>query len=149
MRTPKEYTPNPQANKLNLAAYGKYLAEIASGCAACHTQRKGGRVIESMKFAGGRQLKKSWGTVTSANITPDKETGIGNLTKEDFIGLFKSFQEPVKMPEDKKHENTVMPWAQYSGLTEEDLGAIYEYLRTVKSIKNRVEKRSSIRLRND
>ena len=68
------------------------------------------------------------------------ETGIGNRSKENFIGLFKSFKEPIKLPEGQTHENTVMAWSSYAGMTEDDLGAIYDYLQTIKPVSHVVEK---------
>jgi hypothetical protein len=46
------------------------------------------------------------------------------------------------MPAKSMEYNTVMPWTMFAGMTERDLGAIYKYLRSVKSIKNKVEKYS-------
>jgi hypothetical protein len=51
--------------------------------------------------------------------------------------------DPIKYPpfETKPEEfNTIMPWTMYSGMNDEDLGAIYEYLRTVSPVKNAVVK---------
>ncbi|MBZ0099059.1 MAG: cytochrome c, partial [Taibaiella sp.] len=66
-------------------------------------------------------------------------TGLGNWTKEQFIAKFKGYQDSTyKSPKiDFMHEyNTVMPWMMYSTMTERDLAAIYEYLRTLKQIDN-------------
>jgi hypothetical protein len=90
-----------------------------------------------MEYAGGRTFKGVFGTVTSPNITPD-ETGIGNTTKEAFIGRFKSFATMTELPPAPKGRNTIMPWVPYSRLTDEDLGAIYDYLRSLKPVKNKV-----------
>lgn len=122
-------------------ARGKYLATISS-CIMCHTpMTNSAKSIPGMDLAGGQPFKlPEGGFVRSANITPDLETGIGNRTKENFIGLFKAFNDPVRLPEDKRHENTVMPWPGFAGMTEEDLGAINDYLQTVKPVTNRVEK---------
>src|SRR3954454_10422564 len=59
-------------------ARGRYLAEAAD-CEACHTTEHGER------FAGGRPFDTDFGTIYSPNITPDKETGIGDWTDADFI----------------------------------------------------------------
>lgn len=80
--------------------------------------------------------------VTSANITPDKETGIGSWTKEAFVQRFKTYAdstyvgEPVAVGE----FNSVMPWMMYGQMNEEDLTAIYTYLKTVAPISNSVVK---------
>jgi hypothetical protein len=118
-------------------AYGKYLVELAD-CRTCHTPKSNMQNIEGMEFAGGFDMKMPGITrAVSANITPDEQTGIGKLTREDFIARFKSFdgQEAFEVTE---AQQTPMPWSDYAGMTETDLGAIYDYLRTVKPIKNKV-----------
>jgi hypothetical protein len=99
-----------------------------------------------MVFAGGSELKTSWGTVIRpANITPDADTGIGTWTEEQFIQKFKACQsapDPV-LTEAERMANTFMPWRDYAGMTREDLGAIYAFLRTQKPVLNRVEKFSA------
>ncbi|MCH8012916.1 MAG: c-type cytochrome [Candidatus Marinimicrobia bacterium] len=138
---PKPWEPQTQLDPSNSVAYGKYLSTIGD-CVACHsTMTNTAQFIEGMDFAGGNEyIIPNGGIVRSANITPDLETGIGNRSKDNFIGLFKAFQEPIQLPEDSKHGNTVMAWTAFAGMTVEDLGAIYDYLRTVKPVKNRVEK---------
>lgn len=133
----KEKTPDP-TDKI---AYGKYIVTIAS-CAECHTPKEKGKPIPGMEFAGGVEFHLPDGTlVRSANITPDKETGIGNMSKKTFIDLFKSYApENLKKTKFPKKHNTIMPWIMYAGMTKQDLGAIYEYLRTIKPVKNKVSK---------
>jgi mono/diheme cytochrome c family protein len=116
---------------------GNYLATIA-GCIGCHTPiNDRGEPLPGMTLAGGQKF----GNVQSANITPDPETGIGNWSKEEFLVAFKKWQDPVMqqivMPEGR---NTVMPWIDFAGMKEEDLGAIYDYLRTVQPVRNPIEK---------
>jgi mono/diheme cytochrome c family protein len=125
--------------RTNSVEYGGYLVKIA-GCTDCHTQRGAfGGLKEDLAFAGGQEFNLSGVLrVRSANITPDKETGIGVLTREQFISRFKSFKD-VEAETVAPARQTVMPWPLYAGMTEEDLGAIYDYLRTVKSIENQVE----------
>ncbi len=74
--------------------------------------------------------------------SPDDETGIGKWTREDFIRRFKvqadsSYVVPVVSAGDF---NTIMPWTMYANMTEEDLGAIYAYLTSLKPIENKVVK---------
>ena len=62
-------------------AYGEYLVNAAN-CNDCHTKKVDGQEVEGMKFAGGFAFNlPNRTTVTTANITPDKDTGIGNWTK--------------------------------------------------------------------
>lgn len=121
--------------------YGKYMAN-AAGCIDCHTQMVKGEFVKGMEFAGGFQFKLPNGDiVNSANITADMETGIGALTKENFIARFKTYDNlQAQHIAVKDHEkNTIMPWTKLAGMTEVDLGAIYTYLRTMPPVKNKVE----------
>jgi hypothetical protein len=63
-------------------------------------------------------------------------------TKEQFIRKFKeTLNENYKNSMYKPGEfQTIMPWTVYAGMTEQDLGSIYDYLRTIPSVKNKVEK---------
>jgi Cytochrome c len=135
-----EFSAKPQTT--DKVAYGKYLTTVAT-CIECHTQAKRGRIIEDLAFGGGRLFTMPNGLVASANITPDKETGIGGWDEELFIQRFKVFDKnQQKMNENVKEGeyNSVMPWKMYSELKREDLSAIYAYLKTVKPISNRVIK---------
>jgi mono/diheme cytochrome c family protein len=116
--------------------YGKYLVTSAS-CNFCHSQANNGKPIPGLEFAGGMKFQMGDKTVTSANITPDKETGIGNWTQEAFLQRFKSFRDTSKGHKPSL-ATSPMPWYDYSGMTETDIKAIYTYLRTVKPVSNRV-----------
>jgi len=121
-------------------AYGKYLSLV---CIECHTVAKDGQIIMEKVFAGGRKFPlPGGGTVYSANITPDKETGIGNWTEEQFIQRFKLYQDSsLKLPDVPPNTfNTYMPWVMFSGMKTEDLSAIYNYLMGLEPKKNRVIK---------
>lgn len=121
-------------------AYGKYLASL-SGCAHCHTPRSGLGFDEDRWMAGGVETKSPGVLhVVSANITPH-ESGIGRYSREQFISLFKAYEDAEAVAVEVPPENrTLMPWTDYAKMTEEDLGAIYDYLRTVKPIDNKVER---------
>jgi mono/diheme cytochrome c family protein len=122
-------------------AYGKYVLTFAS-CGECHTPVDDkGQPLPGMALAGGRTFAMPPGTVRSANLTPDPETGIGNWTKEAFIARFKAAaKDDFRHPATLQHANfnTVMPWQMYSGMSEQDLGAIFAYLKSVKPVKNTV-----------
>lgn len=75
-----------------------------------------------------------WGTSFTANLTPDKETGLGTWTKENFVATIRNARHmgagrPVLPP---------MPAPVYANLTDEDLGAVFDYLQTVPAISNKV-----------
>lgn len=122
-------------------AYGKYMTIIA-GCAECHTPQEQGVDLEGMYLAGGFEFKMSFGTVRSSNITPHKETGIGNWSKEVFVNRFKQYDVPNDSLRDVggNQLNSIMPWQMYAGMKEQDLEAIYTYLKTVEPVENKVEK---------
>jgi len=137
---PAEPEPMLNIDKSNPSEYGKYLTTIA-GCADCHTPKDGGEKIEGMDFAGGFEIPMETGGVCrSANITPDKETGIGSWSKESFIERFRYYQNNDSLFVENGEFNSEMPWKVYAGMTNEDLGAIYEYLKTVKPVKNQIQK---------
>ncbi|MGV3559069.1 c-type cytochrome [Larkinella arboricola] len=118
--------------------YGRYLVTMA-GCADCHTKRAMGGLAKKAAFAGGTEIRMAGGTLRTANITPDLETGIGAWTKDAFIRRFKTYDPATfSAPEVGSGFNTVMPWSMYAGMSEQDLGAIYEYLKTVKPVRNNV-----------
>jgi mono/diheme cytochrome c family protein len=134
--------PVPPPDKSDPVAYGKYLVTIAA-CAECHTPKDDrGETIPGMEFAGGWEMHGPNGLrVVTANITPHPETWMGKATKEEFIGRFKAFANvnASNAPQAQKGRNTLMPWLTYSGMTEEDLGAVYAYLKTVKAIEKKVD----------
>lgn len=117
---------------------GKYLVTIA-GCGDCHSPKD----ADLGAFAGGMDFQFPDGSILrAANITPDKETGIGSWTEEAFLMRFKMYQD-ADFAERKLapgEMQTLMPWKMYSGMKEEDLRAIYKYLRTQVPAKNKVER---------
>lgn len=137
---PQPYSSKKVPDRSDKVAYGKYLVTIA-GCADCHTQSVKGEPVQGMHLAGGTVIKLPFGILRSANITPDKETGIGSWTKEDFIKRFKAYDNDTVFAKVNRNEfNTIMPWQFFAGMTEEDLGSIYEYLRSLKPVRNIVNR---------
>jgi len=116
-------------------AYGKYLATIGR-CAFCHSPRKGQGTepIPGRLFAGGNEFRGPFGIRRSSNLTPDP-SGLGSTTREEFIALFRLHATPERVLPEK---NTIMAWSAYAGMTDADLGAVYEYLRTVPAVANTV-----------
>ena len=104
-----------------------------------------------MEYAGGFEFPLGNGyVVRSANITPDNETGIGLWSKEQFVAKFKAYDKPEAHSLYVKDGelNTMMPWTDFAGQTQEDLESIYAYLRTLPAVKNKVEKFSLMGVRN-
>jgi len=118
--------------------YGAYMTQSAA-CMECHTQDNNGKLLPGMEFAGGKGFTVNGKVIHSANITPDRATGIGDWTSNVFVQKFKAYGDPAKAPAVSKRDfQTIMPWYDYSGMTDTDLKAIYVYLRTIKSVKNKV-----------
>lgn len=133
---------NKRPDKSDKVAYGKYMF-TAAGCNDCHSQQDHGEIIEGLEMAGGFEFKFPNGDIVrSANITPDKETGLGNWTEDVFVGRFRMYNDSIFTPTKltDSQVNTVMPWMMYEGMTDEDLKAIFAYIQSVKPIKNEVEK---------
>ncbi len=142
MRTvPREYHSKPAPDPGNPVKYGEYLVTIAA-CSECHSMQVKGEPVPGMYLAGGFEFKLPNGTLHSANITPDPATGIGGWSKEFFIKRFKYYSSDSAhtIPPDPSGFNTIMPWTMFAGLTEQDLGAIYDYLRTIPPVRHPVEK---------
>jgi len=95
---------------------GEYLARAAD-CAACHTQGGG------PAYAGGVAFRLPFGTLYSTNITPDKETGIGGWSDEDFVRAVREGRSPgghALYP--------VFPYTSYTAMSRDDVLAIKQYL---------------------
>ena len=138
---PKKAEPQKRPDKSDWIAYGAYLTN-ASGCIECHTDVKGGQIIKELAFSGGRQFAFPDGSIVrSMNITSDK-TGIGSWTEEMFVQRFKQYADSTYVvPKVNPGEfNTIMPWVMYAQMNEDDLKAIYAYLKTTNPIENIVER---------
>lgn len=114
--------PGHAQNAATLAR-GEYLAR-ASDCIACHTD-PGGK-----PFAGGRPMLTPFGTLYSPNISPDRETGIGTWSADDFYKMMhtgRSRTGELLYP--------AMPFAAYTRMTRADVDAIFAYLRSVPPVR--------------
>ena len=102
--------------KASLVERGAYLARAAD-CMVCHTTQ-GGR-----EYAGGLGFKLPFGTLYSTNITPDKETGIGNYSDQDFLNAVHRGTR-----RDGARLYPAMPFTSYTYMTDADALAIKAYL---------------------
>ena len=71
-----------------------------------------------------------------ANITPDSATGIGRWSEAEFVRTIRTGVDPKG-----DSLNPFMPWQEMRRMTDDDLTAIYRYLRTVKPVRNAVPRR--------
>ncbi len=122
-------------------ANGRYLFTIAA-CYDCHTPYDKGKYDENLALAGGRTFPVPGGSVTSANITPDKETGIGTWTRDLFISRFAYYRDSVNAHRvvNPGELQSIMPWTLYGKMTDTDLANIYAYIQTIQPIKHLVVK---------
>jgi hypothetical protein len=104
-------------------ARGKYMAHLGCGC---HTVEKG-------LFAGGETFVGPWGSAVSANLTPDA-SGISYYSEATFITALRTGYVGARKL------NSIMPFGDFKNLTDDDLKAIFAYLRTVPPVKHRVDK---------
>jgi mono/diheme cytochrome c family protein len=109
-------------------ARGEYLARIAR-CEFCHSPRDPNSMEArpGRHYAGGMPFFLNGKVLWSMNLTPH-ESGLGPWTREAFIARFKQFETPT--PVDPA-ANTLMNWNAFAGMTEEDLGILYDYFRTL------------------
>jgi cytochrome c553 len=155
-------TPPTPAGLTAEQVRGKYLVDIM-GCHDCHTPMKMGpngpqwdmdRMLsghpEQLAMPPAPALPQGpwigvaaatftawngpWGTSFTANLTPDKETGLGDWTVEQFIATMKTGKDrgkgrPVLPP---------MPVQNLANLSDQDIRALFAYLQTIKPISNRV-----------
>jgi mono/diheme cytochrome c family protein len=101
---------------------GEYLARAAD-CVACHTTDGGA------PYAGGRAFKLPMGTIYSPNITPDKATGIGNYTDDEFVDALQK-----GIGRGGKRLYPAMPYNSYTRMSRADALAIKSYLFTLKPV---------------
>jgi hypothetical protein len=143
-------------------ARGKYIVSTA-GCHDCHTPWKMGpkgpepdmtlalsghpesfKLLPPPKLGDGPWVWSAagtntafagpWGVSYTANLTPDKLTGLGIWTEDTFIKTIRTgkhwgVSRPILPP---------MPWSVYRNMTDEDLKSVFAYRRTIKPIKNHV-----------
>jgi hypothetical protein len=140
---PQPAAPVKRPDPSDKLAYGAYVAN-AAGCRECHTKMEKGKPVGE-PFAGGFEFNFPNGAVVrSPNITPHPENGIGGWSREQFIARFKAYSDSTYVPKRidwaKGDFQTVMPWAMYTGMTDQDLGAIYDHLRSMAPVDNVVER---------
>jgi mono/diheme cytochrome c family protein len=107
----------------SVVAKGEYLAQ-AGDCVACHTA-PGGKL-----FAGGRAMPTPFGTLYTSNVTPDRDTGIGKWTADQFYSMMHTGRSP-----DGGLLYPAMPFGSYTKITRADSDAIFEFMRSVPPVK--------------
>ncbi len=103
---------------------GQALTE-AGGCAACHT------ADPAKPFAGGKRIDTPFGGVYSANLTPDRDTGLGAWSDDDFYRALRFGTAP-----DGSRYYPAFPYPNFTKLTRQDIAAIRAYLATLAPVQN-------------
>jgi mono/diheme cytochrome c family protein len=106
-------------------AHGKSLTEAAD-CASCHT------ADPAKPFAGGKRIETPFGGIYSANLTPDRDTGIGRWSDEDFRRALHDGVSPTGA-----RYYPAFPYPYFTKFTRPDLLAIKAYLATLTPVSNR------------
>ncbi len=116
---------------------GKYLVTI-SGCHDCHTPGGlYGAPDESRTLAGSEVgWQGPWGVSYGSNLTPDPETGIGKWSEADIVRTLRTGSRPDGTP-----LQPPMPWPNVARMTDEDLGALAAYLKSLPAVRHRVPAR--------
>lgn len=104
--------------------YGKYLATSVANCSGCHTQRDLSGTFTGEWFAGGNEID---GFITP-NITTDSTSRIFGWSQQNFVDRFRMGRLIPKSP---------MPWSSFQRMDDEELKAIYAYLKTLKPVKTK------------
>lgn len=133
----------PAVDRTDRLAYGQYLVTMAS-CEECHTPLDKGRLVAGKNFGGGHRFGIPGGPVVhSANISSDKATGIGTWDYQRFrdrLAAYRNYEPEPAGPD----QFTLMPWLNYGKLSDEDVAAIWEYIRTRPPVENKVNPRPAV-----
>lgn len=106
---------------------GRYLANAAD-CGSCHTVPG-----SDHPFSGGRPIETPFGVLVSPNITPDRETGIGAWSDEEFEAAVRNGRR-----RDGKRLYPAMPFPYFARMTPEDVKDVRAYLSTIEPVRNPV-----------
>jgi mono/diheme cytochrome c family protein len=138
---PQPYNKGVQRpDENNPVEYGKYLVAIAA-CYHCHSGKLFGLdFLEPEKskgyLQGGIKVKDPEGEKLQApNLTPDKETGIGNFSQEEFATAVREGIAP-------SGRKLSPPMGKFKSLTDKQVNAIYAYLRSLPPVHNQVKRRT-------
>jgi mono/diheme cytochrome c family protein len=116
-------------------ARGKYLVQLG-GCTDCHTPGHFFGKPDMARYLAGSDMGievPGLGVFVGRNLTPDKDTGLGNWTKDEITTAIQTGVRP-----DGRILAPIMPWRAYAALTKSDAAAIVEFLRSLPAVSNKV-----------
>ncbi|HXQ50123.1 MAG TPA: cytochrome c [Stellaceae bacterium] len=114
---------------------GKYLVTVG-GCTDCHTPGSFLGNPDMTRFLGGSDVGfalPGLGVFVGRNLTPDKETGLGNWTRAQIVTAFTTGKRP-----DGRQLAPIMPWMAYAHLKKTDANAIAAFLQSLPPVKHAV-----------
>jgi len=117
---------------------GRYLVTAVMACGNCHTPKDAeGRPVPGRELAGGGiAVDIPPFAVSSANITPDRQTGIGDWTDDEIKRAITHGERPARGPSAGKPLAAIMAANFFKALLPRDLDAIVVYLRAVPAVRN-------------
>ena len=136
---PKEIIPEPDTT--DMVKWGRYISCYQLECFSCHSKDFAKNDFYTPEkstgfFGGGNEMYNEEGKkLVTLNITMDENTGIGKWTEEQFIKAVRSGQLPDGSPALR------YPMQPYSNLTDQEVRAIYAYLKTVPKLDHKVERK--------
>ncbi len=136
-----EMEPKFPADASDQVKHGWYLVRIAQ-CNDCHTPANAdGSANTAMMFGGGYRMQGAWGDVVTPNITSDP-SGISHYDESMFIKTIRTGHASGGV----RDLNPLMPFSYFRNMTDDDLKAIFAYLRTVPPVKHRIDNSESATL---
>ena len=111
---------------------GNYLVNTVLTCGNCHSPKGPPEAVAGKDFTGGLRFDEPPFDVTAPNITPDKETGIGNYTDAQLRTVLRKGIKPNGVP-----VAMVMPSGFYEIMTDADMAAVIAYLRSLRPVANK------------
>jgi mono/diheme cytochrome c family protein len=127
--------PSPAIGQTADIKRGKYLVGL-SGCNDCHTPGYFFGKPDTARFLAGSEVGfelPGLGVFYGPNLTPDKETGLGNWSRTEIATAITKGQRP-----DGRMLAPIMPWHAFAALTPHDTRAIVAYLRSLPAVRNKV-----------
>jgi len=133
-------TAPPAAPTLGVAR-GEYLVRAVGHCGECHTPRSAlTMAVDNSRFLAGNGKRTGPEGQAAPNITPDKETGIGNWTEEQIATYLATGNRPDgDVAGGLMGENIQGTLAGYKDMSKPDLQAIAQFLKSIPTIKNKID----------
>jgi mono/diheme cytochrome c family protein len=123
--------PVPAPDLSDPVKRGEHMVDIAL-CADCHTPAEHGQSVAGMDFGGGQIFDGPWGKIATANLTSDP-SGIPYYDEALFVQTMRTGYVKARPL------NQFMPWHIFRNMTDEDLKAMFAYLKTLKPVKHVVD----------